>query len=161
MLFEEQPPPPGYERLITRLWYLDAPRNARYEKILPLPLVHLIVNLSDPYRLIEADGRATVVDGAFVAGLRTHYLISELPDRLRHAAAEFTPAGLDALTTALGTGRAGALAGGRVLPAAGLPPARIGWPPGWAHWLPMRPWPRSPSSCAAAPLRLPTRWPWR
>ena len=122
VLFEEQPPPPGYQRLITRLWYLDAPPNARYEKILPLPLVHLIVNLSDPYRLIEADGRSTVVDGAFVAGLRTHYLISELPSRLRHVAAEFTPAGLDALTTALGTGRAGALAGGRVLPAGRLLP---------------------------------------
>ncbi|MGC4152679.1 MAG: AraC family transcriptional regulator [Propionicimonas sp.] len=122
VLFQEQAPPAGFEQLITRLWYLDAPRNARYEKILPLPLAHLIVNLSDPYRLIEADGRAIVVDGAFVAGLRTHYLISELPERLRHVVAEFTPAGLDALTTALGTGRAGAFTGGRVVPAAGVLP---------------------------------------
>ena len=118
VLFEEQAPPAGFEGLITRLWYLDAPRTARYEKILPLPSIHLIVNLSDPYRLIGADGRATVVDGAFVAGLRTRYLISELPDRLRHVAAEFTPAGLDALTSAWGSGRAGTLTGERVLPAA-------------------------------------------
>lgn len=120
MFYEERAAPPGYERLITRLWYLDVLRTARYEKILPLPWGHLVVNLSAPYRLIDASGRATRVEGAFVAGLRTHYLISELPRRLRHVGAEFTPTGLDALTAARGVGRAGTLTGGRVLAAAGI-----------------------------------------
>lgn len=120
VIFEQRDAPPGFGRLVTRLWYLDAPRTARYEKILPLPYLHLIVNLSDPYRLIDEEGRAAVVDGAFVAGLRTNYLISELPLRLRNVGIEFTPVGLDALTRARGSRRAGPSTGGRVLAASGL-----------------------------------------
>ncbi len=68
MIFQQQAPRPGLDRVIARLWYLDGPRPARYEKILPQPFVHLIVNLSEPYRLVDADGRITGVEHAFVAG---------------------------------------------------------------------------------------------
>ncbi len=60
--------------------------------------------------------------------MRTDYLISELPARIHHVGAEFTPVGLDALTTARGIGRAGELTGGRVLPAGELLPEATDWP---------------------------------
>lgn len=119
MIFQERPAPPGLDGLVTRLWFLEAPRPTRYEKILPLPFAHLIVNLSAPYRLLDADGTATLVGTAFVAGMRSDYLISELPPRLRHVGAEFTPVGLAALMGAQQAGaRAVARTTGRVLHAA-------------------------------------------
>lgn len=84
--------------IVSRLWYLEATPVRRYEKILPLPFVHLIVNLSDPYRLFDRDGSHTLVDGAFVAGIQSDYLVIESPTLIRHVGAEFAPAGLGAVT---------------------------------------------------------------
>ena len=52
MFYEECPAPPGLQPFVTQLWFVRAQPQARYEKILPGPEAHLILNLSDPYRLI-------------------------------------------------------------------------------------------------------------
>lgn len=98
MIYEEREAPDGLAGIVSRLWYLEAPRVRRYEKILPLPFVHLILNLSEPYRLYDRQGTPTLVDRAFVSGIQSDYLVIESPPVIRHVGAAFTPAGLGALT---------------------------------------------------------------
>ncbi|MDQ0892786.1 helix-turn-helix domain-containing protein [Agromyces ramosus] len=99
MIFQERAAPPEWAPFVTRLWYLETPRVRRYEKILPLPFVHLIVNLSEPYRLVDPRGQASVVEDAFVSGIQTEYLLIESPRLIRHVGVEFTPQGLRAFST--------------------------------------------------------------
>lgn len=98
MIYEERPAPPGFEPFVSRMWYLETPPLRRYEKILPMPYLHLIVNLSDPYHLIGADGRRRSVAPAFISGLQREYLISENPRLLRHVGVEFRASGLRSIT---------------------------------------------------------------
>ena len=98
MIYEEVAPPPEWKSLVTRLWFLETPRLRRYEKILPLPYVHAIVNLSGPYRLIDPRGRSSRVEDAFVSGIQPEYLVIESPEHIRHVGVEFTPQGLRAFS---------------------------------------------------------------
>ncbi|WP_173924402.1 helix-turn-helix domain-containing protein [Agromyces sp. Marseille-P2726] len=100
MIFEEREPPAEWRPFVTRLWYLEAARIRTYEKILPLPFVHVIVNLSDPYRLFDPRGAASRVDDAFVSGIQSEYLVIESPTLIRHVGVEFTPQGLRAFSEA-------------------------------------------------------------
>jgi AraC-like DNA-binding protein len=119
VFYQECPPPPELQPFVTRLWLVRAEPQARYEKILPGPEAHLILNLSDPYRLISppdrGDGplgagdlngsgeqetsRETEVSTGFYAGLQRSYLISENPDHLFNVGARLTPYGLAAFTS--------------------------------------------------------------
>lgn len=98
MDFEERPAPHGLEQLVSRMWFLEVPRVRRFEKILPLPFVHLIVNLSDPYAVFDRSGTATNVGDAFISGIQTEYLVIESPPLIRHVGVELLPAGLAAVT---------------------------------------------------------------
>ena len=98
VIYEERAIPAGLEQAVSRLWFLEAPRERRYEKILPLPFVHFIVNLSDPYALYDRDGRGTVVSAAFLSGIQTEYLVIESPPIIRHVGVELRPEGLSILT---------------------------------------------------------------
>lgn len=102
VIYEERAVPAGLERAVSRLWFLEAPRERRYEKILPLPFVHFIVNLSDPYALYDRDGNATVVADAFLSGIQTEYLVIEPPPLIRHVGVELRPEGLSTVTGASG-----------------------------------------------------------
>lgn len=93
----ERAVPPELEGIVARAWYLEMPPIRRYEKILPLPFMHLIVNLSEPYRLFDQDGSATVVSEAFLSGLQSEYLVIESPPLIRHVGLELTPVGPQAL----------------------------------------------------------------
>lgn len=115
VIYEEREVPGGLVGVVSRLWYLEAVPERRYEKILPLPFVHLIVNLSDPYRLFDREGSHTLVDGAFVSGIQSDHLVIESPLRIKHVGAEFEPAGFGAVTDAPATSVAG-----RVQPARDL-----------------------------------------
>ncbi|SFS14681.1 transcriptional regulator, AraC family [Agrococcus baldri] len=97
MTYEEIGPPARLTGIATRLWHLEAVPLRRYEKILPLPNVHLIVNLSRPYRLFDRAGRASEVVDAFVSGLQRECLMIESPTRIHHVGVELTPAGLHTL----------------------------------------------------------------
>lgn len=109
MFYEECPAPPALQPFVTRLWFVRAQPQARYEKILPGPEAHLILNLSDPYRLISPSEstpagsakqpNATEVSTGFYAGLQRSYLISENPDQLFNVGARLTPYGLAAFTS--------------------------------------------------------------
>jgi AraC-like DNA-binding protein len=84
--------------LVTRLWFLEMPPPRRHEKILPLPYVHVIVNLSEPYRLFDRTGTPQVVERAFVSGIQQEYLIISNPPLLRHVCAELSPPAVRALS---------------------------------------------------------------
>lgn len=74
----------------------------RYERILPQPIAHAVVNLSDPYRLLTRGGEwvGDPFRGTFVSGLQPEYLVIENPDWLWQCGAEIEPAGLAALVSA-------------------------------------------------------------
>lgn len=80
---------------------------ARYEKILPLPFVHVIVDLSDPCRIFDRSGIPATVPEAFVSGIQPEYLVIEAPEVIRHVGVALRPEGLAALTDAPGTEVAG------------------------------------------------------
>ncbi len=110
MFYEECPAPPGLQPFVTQLWFVRAQPQARYEKILPGPSAHLILNLSGPYRLISPPengtsgitppgSNATEVSTGFYAGLQRSYVISENPDQIFNVGARLTPYGLAAFTS--------------------------------------------------------------
>ena len=86
---------------VTSLWYAKAPRVQRYEKILPMPIVHLIVNLAEPYQLLTREGESVpqTFRRGFVSGLLTRYLVIENPLLIRNVGAEFSPYGIAAFTS--------------------------------------------------------------
>ncbi|UVJ39713.1 AraC family transcriptional regulator [Arthrobacter sp. CJ23] len=102
MHYEECPAPPGLQPFVTQFWFIRALPRARYEKILPGPAAHLILNLSTPYRLIDTgrgtEGHATVVSTGFYAGLQRSYLVSENPEQIFNIGARLTAYGLAAFT---------------------------------------------------------------
>lgn len=114
-IFEERPAPPALDPVATRLWYLDTAPLRRYEKILPLPSIHLIVNLSEPYRLFDGDGASSAVVDAFVSGLQQRWLLIESPARIRHVGIELRPTGLHALAGRPGSASVGAVQDARHL----------------------------------------------
>lgn len=104
---------------VRALWYLDGPPQRRFEKILPQPWAHLIVNLSAPYRQVARGAAPTGVtlDGPFLAGIQTQYLVNENPRHLRMLVAQFTAEGIGLFAQ---TGRGGLV--DLVLPSADLVP---------------------------------------
>ncbi len=106
MILEERFLPPRLQAIARRVWYLQTTPLGRFEKILPLPFAHLIVNLSEPYRLYDRSGVATRVADAFVSGLQAEFLVIESPPVIRHVGLEFTPAGLHALVPGAGAAAA-------------------------------------------------------
>jgi AraC-like DNA-binding protein len=94
----EREVPDELRPMVTRMWWLRMPSPERFERIGPIPAVHLIVNLGEPYRVV-ARGRApvgTVLTGAFVSGVQLDYLLNENPPNLHHVGAELAPWALPA-----------------------------------------------------------------
>ncbi|MCB5273034.1 hypothetical protein BJG92_00546 [Arthrobacter sp. SO5] len=109
MLYEECPAPPALQPFVAAFWLVRGEPAARYEKILPGPSSHLVLNLSEPYRVIEpfrrgpgpdGPGRpaATEMTAGFHAGLQRSFLISENPERIFNIGAVLAPFGLPAFT---------------------------------------------------------------
>ncbi|WP_426005132.1 DUF6597 domain-containing transcriptional factor [Paenarthrobacter sp. NyZ202] len=103
MLYQEAAAPEDLQPFATHFWFIRAQPQARYEKILPGPSAHLILNLSAPYRLITpavdaGPATSTAVAAGFYAGLQRSYLISENPDRLFNVGVRLAPFGLPAFT---------------------------------------------------------------
>ena len=97
-----RPPAEDLRQWVTSLWYHRGPRPQRFEKILPMPIVHLVVNLSEPYRLLArgTDPVLQTFDAGFLSGLLTRYLVIENPSEVRNMGAEFTPYGIGAFACA-------------------------------------------------------------
>jgi AraC-like DNA-binding protein len=121
-VYVERAPTADLAPFVTRLWYLRTPSPQRFERIVPLPFVHLILNLSDPYRVLRR-GDAAVDQSfptTFVSGLQTSYLINENPAVIEHVGVEFHPYGIRAFTTVPAIGLADrVLDGDTVLPGIG------------------------------------------
>ena len=98
--FVERAPSARLRSVVNRLWLISGPAPQRTERILPLPFVHLIVNLGDPYRVLEqgAERPGLLLTGAFLSGLQTAHLVNENPAFLHHVGAEIRPHALAALT---------------------------------------------------------------
>ena len=117
MIYQERAAPPGLEGAISRLWYLEVPRERPYEKILPLPAMHLIVNLSEPYALFDRSGVATPVADAFVSGIQSEYLVIASPPVIRQVVVEVRPGGVGVISGLPGTDLAGRVRpAGEVIP---------------------------------------------
>jgi AraC-like DNA-binding protein len=95
----EREVPEDLRPAVTRMWWLCMPSPQRYERIVPIPAVHLIVNLSaEPYRVLRR-GDETVGDtfpAAFLSGLQLDYLVNENPAEIHHVGAELAPWALPA-----------------------------------------------------------------
>ena len=97
-VYVEHEPPESLRGVVARLWYLRLPSPQRFEQIVPIPAVHLIVNLSTAYRIVRR-GREVVDElqpGAFLSGLQSEYLVNENPAALHHVGAELAPWALPA-----------------------------------------------------------------
>lgn len=99
--YVERGPSPALADAVSRLWYLRGPSPLRFERIVPMPFVHLIVNLGEPYRVVRRgdDPVDETLHGAFVSGLQSRYLVNENPPVLHHVGAELHPHWLAAMTT--------------------------------------------------------------
>jgi AraC-like DNA-binding protein len=99
LIYVERAPTGALEGVVERAWFLRRPSPERFEKILPLPFVHLIVNLSEPYRVVEqgGDARDWTTPPVFASGIQTSYLVNENPLTLHHVGVALTPLGLEAL----------------------------------------------------------------
>ena len=103
MNYHEIAPNLPLSRFINKAWFLSHSPPHRQEKILPLPVHHFIINLSDePYRVVWQGGRVRswTFAGGFVSGIQSSYLIIENPARILHVGVELTPYGLAAFTSA-------------------------------------------------------------
>lgn len=102
MEYLETIPDKPLSRYINKAWFLSHTPVHRQEKILPLPVHHFIVNLSDaPYRVVQQDDEPrswTFADG-FVSGIQSSYLVIENPEDILHVGVELTPWGLSAFTS--------------------------------------------------------------
>ena len=95
--YVERAPSAALGPYVRKLWHLRGPRPARFEKILPQPFVHFIVNLSDPYRVVEPAQGAFAA--GFVSGIQPRYVVIEDPLELLHVGVEFEPYGIGHFTT--------------------------------------------------------------
>lgn len=109
MLYEQCPAPPALQPFVVAFWLVRGRSAARFEKILPGPSAHLVLNLSEPYRLIVSEPRdpasggtggsvAADVAHGFYSGLQRSFLISENPERIFNIGAVLAPFGLAAFT---------------------------------------------------------------
>lgn len=79
-------------------WYQRGPAPSRVERILPMPRVHLVVNLSgQPYLVRTADTPWRELGRVFCSGLRDHVVLSAGPDLIINAGAVLRPDALPAL----------------------------------------------------------------
>lgn len=101
----ELPPSPDLAHLVTRFWYLRTPSPPPFERIVPMPFVHIIVNLSSTYRVVRRGTEpagvsfASASASASVSGLQSSYLVNENPELIEHVGAELQPYGLRPFTT--------------------------------------------------------------
>lgn len=92
MSYLEVPVPADLAPDVLRLWHLEQPVERRYERIFPQPALHLILNLSDPYRVFDLQtGAARTLGAGFLSGLQPRFLMTESPPVIRHVAAELAP----------------------------------------------------------------------
>jgi AraC-like DNA-binding protein len=84
--------PPQLHRLIDHLWAYDGPSSHRRKRVLPNGRVELILNFSEPYRLVEGVG-AEVCRSAWLGGPQAGPIVLEQPAHQRVIGVRLRPAG--------------------------------------------------------------------
>ncbi|MET0933104.1 MAG: AraC family transcriptional regulator [Mycetocola sp.] len=79
--------------VVRSLWLVRGTAQHRLERIFPMPFVHVIVNLSGPYRATDPLSGITVepLTGVFCSGLQSHFTLSENPSTLFNLGAILEP----------------------------------------------------------------------
>jgi len=109
MDYLQRKPSGALDGVVRSLWLVRGPAKQRHERIFPMPFVHLIVNLSGPYR--ATDPLSGIVAGpltsVFCSGLQSHFTQSENPSALFNLGAVIEPdaVGRLGLEPSLVTGR--------------------------------------------------------
>lgn len=98
MDFIEVPATGELAGIASRAWYIESPPLRQFEKILPLTRTHVILNLSEPYRIFDRSGQGERVPDEFISGLQSEYLIIEAPPLIRHVGIELLPGALQLLS---------------------------------------------------------------
>ena len=90
MRYVRRDPPDELRPLVRSLWWLRGEPGYPEERVFPMPHPHLIVNLSESYRVHDpaSSAPARVIDGAFASGPRSGCLASTLPRELWNLGAE-------------------------------------------------------------------------
>lgn len=116
--FRPHPVPPALDGAVRAIWSLRATPARRFERILPQPAAHVIVNLSDPYRVVKQGSRDVddTVTGVFVSVLQREHIVSENPAMLWNCVAELTPYGVSAFADRPPRELAGAVTTAEVIP---------------------------------------------
>ena len=93
MDYLQRKPSGALDGVVRSLWLVRGPAKQRHERIFPMPFVHLIVNLSGPYR--ATDPLSGIVAGpltsVFCSGLQSHFTQSENPSALFNLGAVIEP----------------------------------------------------------------------
>lgn len=102
MEYVERAPQTALAHIVRKLWFLRGTSPRQTEKILPVPAIHVIVNLGEPYSVIRQGDRVLDrrIEGAFISGVQTTYLLNENPRELHHVGAEIRPGQMRAFSAA-------------------------------------------------------------
>lgn len=112
MDYVSREPSGALDGVVRSLWFVRGVAGQRQERIFPMPFVHVIVNLSGPYRATDpVSGAGGPVDGVFCSGLQSHFTVSENPHLVFNLGAVIEPdaVGLLGLDPAAITGRVGSV----------------------------------------------------
>lgn len=99
MEYLEREPPAELAHYVERFWALKRPSMHQFERVLPLPYHHLVVNLSDePYRVVSRAGMAVSehYHGAFIVPIQLQSVVMQNPVELDNIGVVFKPYGLGA-----------------------------------------------------------------
>lgn len=96
MIYKEYLPSKRLQKYINKFWYLKGDVKHLKEKIFPMPLIHLIINLGEPYKLYTKEDLSeyVTVGKGFISGIQERYLVIENPSSIHHIGVEFKPFGL-------------------------------------------------------------------
>jgi AraC-like DNA-binding protein len=83
--------PAGLAAHVDLLWYFEGPTVCRHKRILPNGKIELLVNMAEPYRLV--DGRDERIADVCVTGLQPGPLVVEQPSWQRVMGLRLWPAG--------------------------------------------------------------------
>lgn len=93
MDYLESEPSAALAGVARSLWLVRGMAQHRLERIFPMPFVHVIVNLSGPYRATDPLSGTTTepLTGVFCSGLQPHFTLSENPSALFNLGAVLEP----------------------------------------------------------------------
>jgi AraC-like DNA-binding protein len=96
MVYIHHIPAPPLDAYIDDLYYINGPPPYSHLKALPMPSLHLMVNLGDAFRVYEADQPqpAATCSESWAMGLLSTYQIVEWPLNVQFFGVHFKPGGV-------------------------------------------------------------------